>query len=134
MAGLVDALVVGLIQLVTVGPLAYLWALRGGVDRGLVLPVLVPAVLGVAGLGVGLAYHVGFWASRGATPGKSWLGLRVVSTLGQPLGLGTAVARGLGYAVSFATFGIGFLLIAKDGVGLHDRIAGTRVVPRPSGE
>jgi uncharacterized RDD family membrane protein YckC len=83
---------------------------------------------------VGLAYHVGFWASRGATPGKSWLGLRVVSTLGQPLGLGTAVARGLGYAVSFATFGIGFLLIAKDGVGLHDRIAGTRVVPRPSGE
>lgn len=134
LAGLADGLLVGLIQLVIVGPLAYLWALRGGADRSVVLPVLVPAVLGVAGFLIGLAYHVGFWATRGATPGKGWLGLRVVSTDGQPLGLGMAIARGLGYALSSATFGIGFLLIAKDGVGLHDRIAGTRVVARPTGE
>jgi uncharacterized RDD family membrane protein YckC len=38
--------------------------------------------------------------------------------------------RLLGYLLSGALLGGGFLLILLDGSGLHDRLAGTRVVRR----
>jgi uncharacterized RDD family membrane protein YckC len=85
-----------------------------------------------AALLLGVGYHVAFWALKGATPGKSWAGLVVTSEDGSRLGWGRAVARGLGYALSAASLGFGFLMIFFGGLGLHDRIAGTRVVqPRP---
>ena len=47
---------------------------------------------------------------------------------GGPLGPGRAALRFLGYLLSAASLGVGFLMIAFTGSGLHDRIAGTRVV------
>jgi uncharacterized RDD family membrane protein YckC len=46
------------------------------------------------------------------------------------LGWGTAIVRALGYMVSGALLGIGFLLVlfTSQKQGLHDLIAGTRVV------
>jgi uncharacterized RDD family membrane protein YckC len=81
-----------------------------------------------------LLYYVYFWGARGATPGKSLLGLTIVSESGEaPIGYGRAFLRLVGYAVSSFLFGIGFLLIAfsPDRRGLHDRIAGTRVERTP---
>ena len=75
-------------------------------------------------------YYVYFWGARGATPGKSLLGLTVVSDSGEtPIGYGRALLRLVGYAASSLLLGLGFLLIAfsPDRRALHDRIAGTRV-------
>ncbi|HEY7697315.1 MAG TPA: RDD family protein [Vicinamibacteria bacterium] len=77
-----------------------------------------------------ILYYVLFWGARGATPGKSLLGLTVVTESGEtPIGYGRALLRLVGYAVSSFLLGLGFLLIAlsPDRRGLHDRIAGTRV-------
>jgi uncharacterized RDD family membrane protein YckC len=134
LAGLLDAVVAGMAQAVIVGPLAYVWALRGGQDGASVLPMVVPVLLAGLAAVVAIGYHVAFWAWRGATPGKSWLGLQVVADDGKAIGLGPALARGVGYALSAATLGIGFLMIARDGLGLHDRIGGTRVIARRAGE
>jgi len=70
-----------------------------------------------------------FWSVKGATPGKELLALRVETEDGvSPLPLGRAAARVFGYLLSTASLGIGFLMIAFSGSGLHDRISGTRVV------
>jgi uncharacterized RDD family membrane protein YckC len=77
-----------------------------------------------------LFYFVYFWGARGATPGKSLLGLTVVTDSGEsPIGYGRAFLRLLGYGASSLLMGLGFLLIAfsPDRRALHDRIAGTRV-------
>jgi uncharacterized RDD family membrane protein YckC len=82
-------------------------------------------------LAVGAGYFVYFWGVRGATLGKRALGLAVETSAGiSPIGLPRASVRVLGYVVSAVFLGVGFLLIALDGEGLHDRIAGTRVVGR----
>jgi uncharacterized RDD family membrane protein YckC len=75
-------------------------------------------------------YYIYFWGARGATPGKSLLGLAVVTDSGEtPIGYGRALLRLVGYAASSFLLGLGFLLIAfsPDRRALHDRIAGTRV-------
>jgi len=38
------------------------------------------------------------------------------------------VRRALGYLLSAASLGIGFMMVAFSGRGLHDRVASTRVV------
>lgn len=97
-------------------------------DNQAVAAFLVPAVMTF----LSALYPILFWATKGATPGKIFLKLRVVGA--QPgaegLGWGPAIVRYLGYMVSGALLGIGFLLIAftSQKQGLHDLIAGTRVV------
>jgi pSer/pThr/pTyr-binding forkhead associated (FHA) protein/uncharacterized RDD family membrane protein YckC len=77
------------------------------------------------------AYFIGFWASRGATPGKELLGLSVVmKDAAQPFGLTQAVVRFAAYCLSLGTLGLGFMLILVDGDTLHDRLARTKVVER----
>jgi uncharacterized RDD family membrane protein YckC len=127
-AGLVDGLVVVSGQLLLLGPLAYYWS---SLETGEVafVPVLASVTLGVLALFLGAAYFVGFWGLRGTTPGKQLLGLRVTDEEGHaPIGPGRAALRFLGYLLSVASMGVGFLLIAVSGNGLHDRIARTHVV------
>jgi pSer/pThr/pTyr-binding forkhead associated (FHA) protein/uncharacterized RDD family membrane protein YckC len=135
LAAVVDAFLVALLQTVLIGPLVWFGMSRSPVDIGGgygALPIVMSLGLVAASLVLASAYHVAFWALRGATPGKSWAGLVVVSEDGSRLGWGRALARGVGYALSAASLGIGFLMIFFGGLGLHDRIAGTRVVqPRP---
>jgi uncharacterized RDD family membrane protein YckC len=71
------------------------------------------------------------WGRFGATPGKCLLELRVVDarTGGRP-GYMRAFIRYVGYFVSFLTLGLGFVWIVFDRrrQGLHDKLAGTRVI------
>jgi len=96
--------------------------------------VVVSLTLGPVVLALGAVYYVYHWGVKGATPGKRLLGLTVVAEDGsEPIGLSRAVVRVLGCLLSGLTLGIGFLMIAFGGSGLHDRLAGTRVVRRERG-
>jgi uncharacterized RDD family membrane protein YckC len=67
----------------------------------------------------------------GLTLGKWATGLRIERSDGGNPGIGRALLRHfIGYPLSFALFGLGFLIAAVSvhGKGLHDMIAGTIVV------
>jgi uncharacterized RDD family membrane protein YckC len=134
LAGLVDVLVVLAGEALLLGPLTYYWWSREASDVSF-LPVLASVTLSVVGVLLGAAYFVCFWGLWGATPGKELLGLRVTDEDDRsPIGLGRAALRFLGYLLSAASLGIGFLMIAAGGGGLHDRVARTRVVRREMGK
>ena len=119
-------------QAVLLAPVGWYWwareAPRTPADVSF-LPVLASATLVPLALLLGALYHVYFWSVKGATPGKELLDLRVETDAGaSPIPLGCAALRVFGYLLSAASLGIGFLMVAFGGSGLHDRIAGTRVV------
>jgi uncharacterized RDD family membrane protein YckC len=134
-AGLVDAALVGLGQLLLASPIfLYWWARELPLSPLEVpfLPIVLSLVLAVLAALLGAVYFVHGWGVRGATPGKRMLQLAVEGEDGSyPIGLSTATLRLIGYLCSALLLGIGFLMIAVTGRGLHDRMAGTRVVRRP---
>ena len=98
-------------------------------DTGKVLPALgLPIALLLAAV-VGL-YSLAFHFLSGKTIGKMVVGLRVITTDGNPLTIWRAAGRTAAYAATLMTFFIGFLWILVDdrGQALHDKIAGTYVI------
>ncbi len=81
-----------------------------------------------------IAYCTYFHGSTGRTPGKSLMGLQVVSVQGTPLSYGTAFLRSVGYLVSSLVFCLGYIWIGfeRRKQGWHDKIAGTVVIIRPA--
>ena len=76
------------------------------------------------------AYFVCFW-STGSTLGMRIFKLRVVdANTGQPIGVGRAVLRYVGYIISAVVCYIGLIWAAFDSrkQGWHDKIAGTVVL------
>ena len=69
-----------------------------------------------------------------ATPGKKILGLQVTHLNGQQIGFGRANGRYWGKIVSALILMIGFIMIAftDKKQGLHDIMAGTLVIKKPS--
>lgn len=102
-----------------------------GLLAGLAAALVGPRPLGVGiGFIVGLVYNWYFWThNRGQTPGKSLMGVRVVSTNGREISLLQAVVRYIGYYLNTAVFFLGWIWAAFDneGQGWHDKLAGTRV-------
>jgi uncharacterized RDD family membrane protein YckC len=130
-AGLIDLLAVGLGQALLLAPAVYYWWPRQLDDSVSFVSILLTLMLVALALALGGLYFVYYWGIHGATPGKALLGLAVAGPSGElPIGVGRAAARLLGYLLSAAVLGAGFLLILVDGNGLHDRLAGTRVVRR----
>ena len=83
---------------------------------GQCIPILVTGIL---------------WAVCGTSPGKRALHLRIVDAdTGEPMTVRQAGLRTLGYLLSFATCGAGFLwvLFNQRKQALHDRIANTVVI------
>jgi len=131
-AGVIDAAVVGVGQLVVLTPaLIYWWtreAPQSSADVGF-WPILLSLGLVPLALALGALYYIYYWGVKGATPGKRVLDLVVqAEDGGHPIGVHRASMRLLGYILSGALFGIGFLMIALGGSALHDRLAGTRVM------
>jgi len=131
-AFVVDTVFVVSGQAVLLAPVVWYWwareTPRAASDVAL-LPVFASVTLLPLALLLGVLYHVYFWSVKGATPGKELLELRVVADDGSsPISLASALRRALGYLLSAASLGIGFLMVAFGGRGLHDRIASTRVV------
>jgi uncharacterized RDD family membrane protein YckC len=130
-ATLVDAALVFLAQAFVLAPVALFWSSR---ERPATpadvafLPILATVALVALALLLAALYFVYFWGVRGATPGKEMFDLRVETEDGRcPIGIPRAGLRLLGYVLSAASLGVGFLMIAIGGSGLHDRIAATRV-------
>lgn len=130
----IDAVFVAVAQVAVLAPVAWYWWTReapkapGDVPF---LPILASVTLVPLAALVGVLYHVYFWSTKGATPGKELLDLRVEDEEGRsPIGVGRAALRALGYLLGFASLGIGFAMAASGGA-LHDRIAGTRVARAP---
>jgi uncharacterized RDD family membrane protein YckC len=96
----------------------------------------LPAILSLAGLSfliqvaISLAYEVYFLSTRGATPGKMALGLKVTRADGSPISAGLAAGRYFARILSWLTLCIGFIIAGFDREkrSLHDHICGTRVV------
>jgi uncharacterized RDD family membrane protein YckC len=87
-------------------------------------------------------YEVAFIAMRGQTPGKKSVGLRVVGLDGRLPGWGAAFLRfactsGIVWIPSIGPFLAGFVFLwvawDRDGQGLHDKLARTRVVADEAG-
>jgi len=133
-AGLVDVVLVALAQLLLVSPIfIYWWSRELPTSPGDVpfLPILLSLVLALLALLLGAIYFIHGWGVRGATPGKRLLDLAVEGEDGSyPIGVSVATVRLIGYLFSGLALGIGFFMIALQGSGLHDRMAGTRVVRR----
>lgn len=123
------------------GPRAGFWrrfaaSLLDGVIVVVVAGILVAALKGagyVIAIIAVLAYYTLFeGGSRGQTPGKSALGIRVVSfDTGGPIGYGRAFIRAIGRYVSSLIFYIGYLwmLWDREKQCWHDKFASDVVVP-----
>lgn len=75
--------------------------------------------------------YVYFYARRGQSFGKRFVGIRVIRTDGEPIDYQTAVLRHIvGYPLAVLFFGLGMLWMLVDGKrqGWHDKLAKTIVV------
>jgi uncharacterized RDD family membrane protein YckC len=136
LAALLDLGLVALaVAVVLVPAMSYLWSREApGPDAVPATPVLLSLLVGsLAGLAAA-AYYVWSWGVRGSTTGQRLLDLAVAGEDGRvPIGLGRAVVRLFGCLLCLLSLGLGFLLVPLTGSGLHDRVAGTRVVVRRAG-
>lgn len=81
-----------------------------------------------------VAFTVAFWLYKQATPGKMAVSIVVVdATTGNTLTVGQSIGRYLGYFLSAAPLGLGFIWVVFDPrkQGWHDKLAGTVVVRVP---
>lgn len=128
-AYLIDAVIVFFATFVVMLPFSLLSMLIG--SKIGIIGVLLSLVGWLLGMAVGVGYLLVPWAFVGRTPGKKFLGLKVVADDGSgSLGYLKAALRMVGYMVSGMVFFAGFIMVAftKDNKGLHDMIAGTRVI------
>jgi uncharacterized RDD family membrane protein YckC len=76
-----------------------------------------------------ILYDLLFWMLAGQTPGKRFLGVRIVRTDGKRLRWGNAIRRKVGYWISAVLF-LGYLWVIVDNrrQAWHDHLAGTLVL------
>lgn len=132
LAGLIDGLIVGVINL---GVLYFTLRLCGLplTAEGLLALPPVPVIVFLLMLDGG--YVVAFTAIAGQTVGKMAAGLRVVRVAEETEeidapNLGLAILRTAAYAASLLPVGLGFVpaLFGRDRRALHDRLAETKVI------
>ena len=118
---------IGLVSLIVLGTLVSRMLGGGGRAAGSsaeTAGLLLAIAVGLLNFGI-LPGLTGFTLGKWAT------GLRIERNHGGHIGIGRAFLRHfIGYPISFALFGLGFVLAAVTvhGRGLHDIIAGTVVV------
>jgi uncharacterized RDD family membrane protein YckC len=80
--------------------------------------------------GVPIVYEGFFLSASGQTPGKKWLGLKVVNPDGSDITAGQAWGRAVGKTLINLCMGIGYLpaLFTKEKTTVHDMLAKTRVI------
>ena len=111
--------------------------------------LVISVLVGIAGFVIGLAmggegnvvnlvFSIGYWivvlvlvATRGQSPGKMAIGIKIIKTDGRSIGIGTTLLREIiGKFISSIIILLGYIWILFDGQrqGWHDKISGTYVV------
>jgi uncharacterized RDD family membrane protein YckC len=120
-------------------------AVTVAVAAGLVLSTIIPGKQSLdlpTALAAGAAwavfvggYFVGFWTLLGRTPGMRLLGLELLTSAGQRVGVKRAIARLGGMVLAAIPLGAGYLLSLVDDrrQGLQDKVAGTVVLYAAAG-
>ena len=127
-----DQLIVGLVVSVVV-LLAEFVTSAFGVNEwfgtGDLTGVIVTTLVIVTSALIFILYDLLFWMLAGQTPGKRFLGVRVVRTDGERLKWGNAIRRKVGYWISAILF-LGYLWVLIDNrrQAWHDHLAGTMVL------
>lgn len=126
-AYIIDAIIVGIAANIVVMPISF--AMIRGNDNPM-------ANLGLQGIlilfqmALACGYFGYFLSTKGATPGKLLLGLKVIRSDGSGLSFARGAARYLSMIVSSLILLIGFIIAAFDAEkrALHDHLCDTRVV------
>src|SRR5690349_8222563 len=133
LASLLDTLIVGLLQIVILIVLTLVIRMFDGSAFSGQISAWVYAIFGLVAAIFYWGYYVFFemlW--NGQSPGKRWVGLRVIRSDGTPITLSEALIRNLARLVDFlpAAYGIGIItmFIDKQSRRLGDLAAGTLVV------
>jgi uncharacterized RDD family membrane protein YckC len=133
LASLLDTLIVGLLQIVILIVLTLVNRMFDGSAFSGQISAWVYAIFGLVAAVFYWGYYVFFemlW--NGQSPGKRWVGLRVIRSDGTPITLSEALIRNLARLVDFlpAAYGIGIvtMFIDKQSRRLGDLAAGTLVV------
>ena len=126
-AYLIDSIITTIVAWVVGFFLGLVFTISGGGpdQRG-----LLNLLAGGLGFLITAAYFVAFWSTTGQTIGNMMLGIKVISTEGEPLSFVGAILRYLGYIISGLVLSFGFASIAFDSKrqGWHDKIANSYVV------
>ncbi len=134
-AGLADAGVVGGLEVVFMaGTHIIISRVAGPIFANMEALALVSALDLVVLFLLSFFYSVYFVGGWGRTPGQRLAGLIVVDSGDRPVGYMQAVLRYFGTLVAVLPVGLGHLLtlLDKQGRGLGDRVAGTKVIYRGS--
>lgn len=125
-AYILDAIVIGI-------PMMIIQSMFFGPTYDIQTQQLTPAFYQTTGINiiVGILYTIGMWVyADGATLGKKAMKIKVVKKDGSAIDLMGGLLRYVGYWVSTIPCLIGFfwIIFDKQNRGLHDIIAGTRVI------
>ncbi|HEY4362537.1 MAG TPA: RDD family protein [Bryobacteraceae bacterium] len=136
----IDGVILGVVSMIIRIPLVMIGiggaAATANLDNPGDVAAILPMIMGLIGISViiqlvlTILYQVYFLTSRGATPGKMALGLKVIRADGGPISAGLAIGRFFAFMLSGLTLYIGFIIAGFDAEkrSLHDRICDTRVV------
>jgi len=132
-AFLLDQLILGSLWLLLAGwtGVMYLLVSRWPWDLGSL--TVLAGLLGALGVFLHATYWTVFLGGCGQTPGKMVVGLKVVSGNASPVGYWRSGWRWVAMGLAALPLGLGFvgLLVTRERRGLHDLLAGTRVVRVP---
>ena len=135
-ASFIDGIIVGIISnipMIIVGVMIGLGSAAAGADPA-ASSMMITVFAWVFGICAGFFYYGWFYKNKGATPGKMLLGLQVVNeNTGERIGYGTTFLREyIGKFIAALILMIGFIMagLRQDKRGLHDMLAGTRVMRR----
>ena len=103
-----------------------------------IVGMVIGSAMGGDGNVVNFVFSIGYWivvlgmvATRGQSPGKIAIGIKIVRTDGSSIGIGTTLLREIiGKIVSTIFIFLGYIWILFDGKrqGWHDKISSTYVV------
>ncbi len=103
-----------------------------------IVGMVIGSAMGGDGSVVNLVLSIGYWivvlimvATRGQSPGKIAIGIKIVKTDGSSIGFGrTLIREVIGKIISSIILLLGYIWILFDGKrqGWHDKIASTYVV------
>jgi uncharacterized RDD family membrane protein YckC len=130
---IIDGIILGVVNFIVTIPFGILTA---GAALSGDPTTLISAGLGLLGMrlligaALNLAYSVYFISTRGATPGKMVLNLKVIRSDGSPVSAGRAAGRYFAQVLSGMILFIGYIIAAFDSEkrALHDHLADTRVI------